>query len=152
MKFLAKYDLPILVPYLLTELESRSEQAPRLIKKGNLYFSISTEDWVFKDALLFTSPCKLSDYLQQNGVVECKSIFPYSLFNSVEQIRAQTIFPSHAQFYSELKEENVSEEDYQKAKAEYDRRLVNLFPNLLNIFFHNIFKLRFADRPSGENV
>ena len=76
----------------------------------------------FKDALLFTSPCSLSQYLKQNGIAEEKSIYPYTAFNSVEAVYQQKTFPTHQQFYSELKGTNVSDEDYARAKAEYDRR------------------------------
>ena len=93
-----------------------------VLKKGNQYFSITTPLYVFKDALLFTSPCNLSKYLAQNNVVETKSIFPYSFFNTIEELEAYTDFPPHSAFYSELKGKNVTEVEYEKAKVEFLRR------------------------------
>ena len=51
-----------------------------------------------------------------------KSIFPYGAYKSVEELRSVTDFPSREQFYSELKQESVDEEEYQKAKNEFNRR------------------------------
>ena len=110
-----------MAPYLLPELKSRFERVS-ILKKDSAYFSITCNLFNFKDAYRFTSPVNLSKYLKQNGVKEQKSIFPYSAFNSVEEIRAQLDFPRFEQFYSELRGTNVSVEDYETAKNEYERR------------------------------
>ena len=93
-----------------------------VLKKGNQYFSITTPLYVFKDALLFTSPCNLSKYLAQNNVVESKSIFPYSFFHSIEELEKYLEFPPYCAFFSVLKNRNVSLEEYESAKAEFSRR------------------------------
>ena len=118
---LAKYDITILAPYLFGALRERYGSVS-VLKKGNAYFSITTPIFVFKDALLFTSPCSLSKYLKQNDVKEEKSLFPYSFFHTIEEMRAYTEFPSKSAFYSELKNCDVSDEDYIKAKSEFYRR------------------------------
>ena len=111
--------MQILAPYLFPELEKRYGPV-KVLKKESLYFSVSTSRYVFKDALLFTSPCTLSKYLKQNGVTEKKSIFPYTFFHSIEELDQCTDFPPYAEFYSELKGCNVSENDYYVAKQEFD--------------------------------
>ena len=110
-----------MAPYLFPALKNRFGSV-QVLKKDNLYFSISTNRYVFKDALLFTSPCTLSKYLKQNAVKEKKSIFPYSYFHSVEELENCTEFPQYEAFFSELKNKNVSEEDYLEAKTEFERR------------------------------
>ena len=65
--------------YLFSALKKKFGKIS-VLKKGNQYFSVSTSSYTFKDACLFTSPCKLSDYLKQNDVKETKSIFPYTFF------------------------------------------------------------------------
>lgn len=107
--------------YLFPALKKRFGSI-NVLKKGNQYFSITTNLFVFKDAYLFTSPCSLSKYLAQNNVVENKSIFPYSFFHSIEELRNCTDFPPHSAFYSELKNKNVSVVEYETAKNEFDRR------------------------------
>ena len=44
------------------------------------------------------------------------------MFRSIEQVRAQTCFPTYSQFYSELKRSLIPLEEYNECKAEYDRR------------------------------
>ena len=75
-----------------------------------------------KDAYRFTSPCSLSKYLKQNGVAETKSIFPYSYFNSIEELRNYHEFPPRSAFYSELRNSEIPEDDYETAKSEFYRR------------------------------
>ena len=93
-----------------------------LIKKGAQYFYIGTSKFLFNDTLHFTSPCNYSAYLRQWGASEEKSIFPYSLYSSVEELEAATEFPSHQDFYSTLTDSNVSLEDYNRSRSEFYRR------------------------------
>ena len=51
-----------------------------------------------------------------------KSVFPYSHFGSIEEMRETTEFPPHSAFYSTLKKKNIDIEDYNKAKEEYEIR------------------------------
>lgn len=118
---LGRYDLTVLAPYLLPELQLRYDHVSVLKKDGG-YFSVSCPLFQFKDAYRFTSPVSLSKYLKQNSVVEKKSIFPYTAFHSVEEIQSQIEFPEYNQFHSELKGTNVDFSDYEEAKAEYNRR------------------------------
>ena len=130
--------------YLFPALKSRFGNI-KVLKKWNAYFSISTPMFVFKDAYLFTSPCTLSKYLskelilsfklisfntlfivnsykRQNDVVEQKSVFPYTRYSSVEEMRLDVDFPPHSAFLSELKNANISSEDYNEARSEFYRR------------------------------
>ena len=117
----SKYDLTILAPYLFPALEDEFGNVS-VLKKENKYFHVKCNGVAFKDAYLFTSPCSLSKYLVKNGVQEVKSIFPYTMFHSIEEMQLQFSFPDHADFHSDLRGENVSVEDYNTARTEYYRR------------------------------
>ena len=117
-----RYDLNVLAPYLLPSLTERFTDV-RLLKKNSAYFSIETNKWCFKDALNFTTPQPLSSYLAQNGILEKKSVFPYTAFSTIESMIGTKTFPSYEQFFSELKQANVPEQDYINAKNEFERRL-----------------------------
>ena len=101
-----KYDYPCIISPLIKALESTEEnfnlKTVTLIKKGAQYFTISTSKFVFNDTLHFSAPCNYSKYLKQWGISENKSIFPYTKYNSVEDLNADTEFPSYADFFSEL--------------------------------------------------
>ena len=55
--------MAVLAPYLFPALKERFGSV-QVLKKGNLYFSITTSTFIFKDALLLSSPCSLSKYLK----------------------------------------------------------------------------------------
>ena len=48
------------------------------------------------------APCPLSHYLKQWQAPAEKSIFPYSLYSSIEELQRATEFPKHEDFYSSL--------------------------------------------------
>ncbi len=63
----SKYDLQILMQYILKALEEReigTNTAVRLLKKGQAYFSVDFQDIVFKDLMSFTSPMSLDKYMR----------------------------------------------------------------------------------------
>ena len=68
----------------MKSLERIEGSLPNVLKRGARYFSISTKRFRFGDTLNYTSPCKLSKYLQQWKVEEVKSIFPYQRYSSIE--------------------------------------------------------------------
>ena len=109
-------------------------QIVSVLKKNGHYFTISTPKIVFKDALLFSSPCSLSKYLRQNNVKETKSIFPYTFFSKVEELELYTEFPPHTAFFSELRNSNVTQQQYLDAKTEFYKRknLPNENPEKIN--------------------
>ena len=75
-----------------------------------------------RDVLNYTTPCSLSDYLSQWQISERKSIFPHSLFKTVEAMKNCIEFPSITDFWSDLKQNTVDEKSYESAKQEFDRR------------------------------
>ena len=91
----------------------------------------------FSDVLSYSAPCSLDKYFQQwhNGDLK-KSIFPYQMFNSIEDIECQIAFPRFREFYSDLKGANVKKEIYLAARAEYNRRrhLPNNHPDKMHNF------------------
>ncbi|CAG5101507.1 Oidioi.mRNA.OKI2018_I69.YSR.g17157.t1.cds [Oikopleura dioica] len=109
----AKFDLPVLVPYLFPALQAEFGKF-NVIKKGARYFLIETSCCNFKDVLNFTTPIKLAKYLKQNGVEEEKGIWPYNLYNSIEELKAADMFPTHDKFYSDLKKANIPLELYEE--------------------------------------
>ena len=58
---------------------------------------------IFKDILMFSSPCDLSSFLRQWNTKSEKSIFPYSFFDSIESVSKQLSFPPKEAFKNELK-------------------------------------------------
>ena len=92
------------------------------IKKGAQYFCLQSEKFILNDTLHYTSPCNYSAFLRQWNVTEQKSIFPYQRFGSIEELEATVQFPSHESFHSDLTNSNVTQEEYNVSKIEFERR------------------------------
>ena len=93
-----------------------------VLKKGSRYLAVYTAHACFQDILLFTTPVPLSKYLKQWGVSEQKSIFPYTLFSSIEDLNRQLEFPRYDQFYNELTDSNVDMQIYLETRQLYNYR------------------------------
>ena len=49
-----------------------------------------------------------------------KGIYPYSLFETIDDLKNQTSLPDKKSFFNDLSEENVSDEDYSKASQVWE--------------------------------
>ena len=118
----AKFDLPTIYAPLISELQSRFGKVEVLRKKSS-YMSISTSTIVFKDALKYSSPCSYSKYLKVWGVTESKSLWPYSLYGNIKEMKAAKKFPPRSKFASELRGSTLPPMcEYIEAKREFARR------------------------------
>ena len=106
---IGKYDIPTMVSLLYGHC-SRNEIRFSTIKKGTKYLyldMIKTDDREkvisLKDCLNYTSPCSLDKYCKQWGATLQKSLFPYTLYGSIEEMVQATEFPKYEDFYSSLK-------------------------------------------------
>ena len=61
-----------------------------------------------------------NNYLKQWGVSEEKSIFPYTLFSTIEDLVKQKIFPAYHEFFNELSDSNVNPDLYEKTRTLYN--------------------------------
>jgi hypothetical protein len=116
----AKFDLVVLSPYLIPLLKSRYPKSFTSIKKGSSFFTVSTELFTFKDAMLFGCPMSLSAFLKQAEIKEEKSIWPYEYFHAVDEIKECHGFPTYDAFYSNLKGQNIEYDLYQREKTIYE--------------------------------
>ena len=117
-----RFDIPVIAGTLFRILQIATGDEVSVLKKGASYFSVSCGGLIFKDALNYTSPTRLEKFLQNWEAPFSKSIWPYSLFGSVEEIKTCKNFPKRSEFYSELKNEHVTKEEYAKAAREFHRR------------------------------
>ena len=118
----AKFDIPVIYAPLMLELKKRYSKVS-VLKKNTSYMSISTTGLVFKDALKYTSPCSYSKYLKVWGVQESKSLWPYSLYGTIAEMKEAKKFPTRSQFASALRGDVLPEMgEYIAAKREFARR------------------------------
>jgi len=117
-----KFDLPCIAGPLLAELKNGSKKVS-ILKKMTSYFTITTDRFIFKDVLRFTAPCSYDQFVSVWGCPGSKSIWPYSYYQSVEEIKAAKTFPPRAAFESKLRGNKKPEmQIYIAAKTEFYRR------------------------------
>ena len=161
-----RYDLPILLPYLVN-YASRKGIKVKALKRTNTYISLRIGNLVFKgifstsaqrhvtliDTINLNSKCSLDKYMKQWGASAQKMIFPYEKFNSIEELRATTEFPSYESFYSTLRGQNVDRADYEAAASEYARR--RALPHTSPEKYHNMadyLKVRAQRSQGGQST
>ena len=109
---LGKFDLKVLAPMIYKYAQDNdvtvscvkrdtNYQNMTLVKGGDREQRIS-----FKDVLNYTSPCTLDKFCKNWGSKLKKSIFPYSHFKSVEELKSATEFPPESAFFNILKQVN----------------------------------------------
>ena len=82
------------------------------IKKTSSFFNLTLkkqdDDYIavlsFRDVINYNAPCSLDIYLKTWNGEYSKSIFPYTFFKSVEELKSYTEFPPKEAFYSDLKQ------------------------------------------------
>ena len=118
----SNFDIPAIAGPLFFHLRNLCGKVS-ILKKMTSYISVSTSEICFKDAHRFTSPCSYAKFAKSWGAETFKSIWPYTLYHSVEDIKAAKKFPPLSDFSSSLKgDEKPAMADYIAAKREFYRR------------------------------
>jgi len=91
-----------------------------MLKRHNRYISIKAERLYFKDLILFTCPMSLDKYLKTWGCNNHKLCFPYSLFQSIEEMRNCKVFPAIDKF---KEDKDVEIDVYEECKALFEKRM-----------------------------
>ena len=93
------------------------------LKKGTQYLQLATDKFCFKDTLKFTAPCDYAKFVKVWNAPDGKSIWPYSYYDSVEDIKQARKFPPYSAFISQLNpKKSPTMQDYIASKREFYRR------------------------------
>ena len=116
------FDIPAIAGALFLHLKKLCGKV-QVLRKSTAYISVSTPELCFKDAYRFTSPCSYEKFVKSWEAQTFKSIWPYTLYHSVAEIKAAKKFPPLSDFASSLKGDQKPEmADYIIAKREFYRR------------------------------
>ena len=103
------YDLNVLKQYIIPPL--LEDGIEMCIKRNQTYMSLQTERLRFLDICNFLAAgSSYAGFLKAYGCEESKGFFPYEWI-SVEKLDHPSL-PPHQAFYSKLRGENITEEDY----------------------------------------
>ena len=113
------YDVNVMKAELLSTLieedpasETESDAITFTIKKKSSMACFESAHLRFVDITNFIPPgSKYAGYLKAFGVAEPKGFFPYQWVDSLDKLKFESLPPQEA-FYSTLKQECISDEDY----------------------------------------
>ena len=92
-----------------------------LVKAHNQYKCIATPTLKFLDMRSYLAPdCSYAKYLTAFGVKEKKSFWPYEYIDCLSRLK-ETKLPPHSAFFSSLKNENISVEEYDECQDMWKR-------------------------------
>lgn len=87
-----------------------------VVNRSNKFVVIQTKKFRFLDVTQFLSPgCSYARYLETYDCEMRKGLFPYEWLDDIKKLE-QDHLPSRTSFYSELKQEGITEEEYESCK------------------------------------
>jgi len=93
------FDLPCIMKYIL---QNTIPSKVKTIKRGNKYFMVDIGSISFRDARNYLGPGSLSKLGKLYKVPEDKQLYPYELFQNVNEIVNQIQWPTYPGFKSTL--------------------------------------------------
>lgn len=105
----SKFDIPLMRRLLAKAIHKDTES---VIIQGNRYSLISTHELAFLDIRNYLAPdTNYSSFLKAYNTETRKGFWPYEYVTSVSQLKEKNLPPRTA-FYSTLKQEELSQENY----------------------------------------
>ena len=115
-----KYDLNLIRKEILLQNGFTETQNSFIIKKNNGYLCISTPLYKFLDAANYLSVGTSYDaFLKSYDTEQNKSFFPYEWLDDIKKLEL-TYLPEYSAFYSNLKNENTLENEYNSYQSVLD--------------------------------
>ena len=91
-----------------------------ILKRGSQYVSLTAGKLSFKDLMLFTCPMSLDRYLKTWGTEAEKMVYPYTKFQSIEEIRECVQFPPIEDFSVD---KCINLQIYEKCKFMFQQKM-----------------------------
>ena len=109
--FSARFDCKVLLPGILAYCKKTKTEIS-CIKKGTSFFAITLKKKLadrvavlsIRDILHYNAPTSLDVYLKTWNGYFSKSIFPYTYYKSIEEMRKAKDFPPSEAFFNDLKQ------------------------------------------------
>ena len=108
----SRYDINVIKKHLYNTLKQAGDPVEMVIKRGGSYMSLQTKKLKFLDISNYLAPgYSYAKFLKAYECPHTKGFFPYEYMTDLNKLD-ETALPPHAAFFSTLKGENISEEDY----------------------------------------
>ena len=111
------YDLNVVKKFFVPYMLKGNDKTRFVIKRQNTFMCISTEKLKFLDICNYLAPGFSYDkYLKAYGCELQKGQFPYEYMDDLRKLD-EHVLPPQETFYSKLKNEGISDDDYARCQA-----------------------------------
>ena len=130
------YDIPLIRQHLIRYLLQNKQSINFTVKKGNKYMCIQTDKLRFLDVMNYLAPgFSYDQYIKAMGVEGEKFYWPYDIFTSMD-VLDRTELPRHEEFYSQMKQRNITLEEYEQCKKIWKEKNMSSLRDLL-VYYNN---------------
>ena len=138
-----KYDLNAVKEFLFPVLVE-NEEVLFTIKRNNNFMCLKTEHLRFLDVTNFLAPGFSYDmFLKAYECPQTKGFFPYEWMDSLDKLQHNAL-PPHEAFFSSLRNENISTEDYQYCQQVWSNNNMQTLKDFL-VWYNNLDVHPFCD-------
>ena len=138
-----KYDLNAVKEFLFPVL-LQNEEVQFTIKRNNNFMCLKTDHLRFLDVTNFLAPgFSYAKFLKAYECPQTKGFFPYEWMDSLDKLDHPSL-PPHDAFFSTLKNEDISKEDYQYCQQVWSDNNMQTFKDFL-IWYNNLDVQPFCD-------
>ena len=138
-----KYDLNAVKEFLFPVLV-QNEEVQFTIKRNNNFMCLKTDHLRFLDVTNFLAPgFSYAKFLKAYECPQTKGFFPYEWMDSLDKLDHPSL-PPHDAFFSTLKNENITEQEYQYCQQVWSDNNMQTFKDFL-IWYNNLDVQPFCD-------
>ena len=125
-----KYDLnavkEFLFPYLI-----KTQPVKFTVKRNSNHMCLKTNSLKFLDITNYLAPgFSYDQFIKAYECEQTKGFFPYEWIDSLDKLE-ETSLPPHAAFYSSLKNQNITEQEYQYCQQVWEGKEMSTFKDFL---------------------
>ena len=143
------YDLNVVKKFFIPYMLKGNDKTRFVIKRQNTFMCFSTTNLKFLDVTQYLAPGVSYDkYLKAYGCMQQKGHFPYEYMDNLRKLD-DCVLPPQATFYSRLKNEGISDEDYARCQAVWHDNKMETLRDYL-IFYNNLDVTPFLEAISKQ--
>ena len=143
------YDLNVVKKFFIPYMLKGNDKTRFVIKRQNTFMCFSTTNLKFLDVTQYLAPGVSYDkYLKAYGCMQQKGHFPYEYKDNLRKLD-DCVLPPQATFYSRLKNEGISDEDYARCQAVWHDNKMETLRDYL-IFYNNLDVTPFLEAISKQ--
>lgn len=116
-----RFDVNLIRKYLFPHIILNDLGLQTIIKKISDYLSITTDHLIFLDIKNYIAAGTSYDkWLKSNDIALRKGVFPYDWFTGLDKLD-ETSLPEKSAFWSELRQQGITDDEYEEAKRTWVR-------------------------------